>query len=84
VAILPAYWSYIVVRKPEYLEKTTDLSQVTDEVYNITLYWIHLAMSYMHMKDMILITDTYPRCAIDHPPITEPHIETPWKCLYLN
>ena len=29
------------------------------------------------MKDMILITDTYPRCAIDHPPITEPHIETP-------
>ena len=28
-------------------------------------------------KDNILITDTYPRFAIDHPPITEPHIETP-------
>jgi hypothetical protein len=32
-------------RKPEYQEKTIDLQQITDELYHIKLYQVHLAMS---------------------------------------
>ena len=67
-------------RKSEYPEKSTDLPQVTANLYHVMLYQIHIAWSGFELTTLVMIGD---RCSpnVGNPDILKVNSVIFWNCI---